>query len=243
MTTKTTENERLDVAPETGEDTRSRAERTVGVSRLLRRETALIFGGAAIVILLWGGFSGWGTPEQTATPDVEEASPPSEASVQPSLSGQEYLDLGRAALGATRIADAERLISAGLVVAESGQGRLRAELCRAMADVCNHRGETEVAAVYRNQAAELVSGLDATVLAVFSSVDDDVRAGRTRNARERLHQIALGGGPGEPGNPALVRECQRRLALTYEQEYLSGRVGRPLDRLPDPVLFEKVGSR
>ena len=217
------------------------------VSMLSNRDRILMGAGGAGAVLAWVLVStltgGEPAPTTEPAPEIPTAfSPPPKA--DPQLTPGEYLDLAKGAVKEARLPDARRHLERALGLGSSGPGSdasLRAELCRLMADVCHRTNQPHAAALYREQAASLMSGLDGTALAVFELAEADLAAGNVRAARRRYHAIALGGGQGGPSEAKLRGEAERRLARTYEAEFEASRQGE-LDRVFDPKVFDEGGS-
>lgn len=175
-------------------------------------------------------------PRPIGNPATRQLSKP-----QPRLTTKEYVDLGKGALKESRIAEARRHFESALSTRPVDR-RVRAEICQLMADVCHRSGQHDASALYREEAATLLSGLSDTALAVFAIAESELAHGRVRAARRRFHAIALGGGQAGPVDPALRSEAERRLARTYEAEFMA-MYGSTIDRIADPAVFVEKGSR
>ena len=181
-------------------------------------------------------FSGSPAPDRADPVEVTESVP---SQPKPRLTAREYLGLGEGALKEGRLMEARGHLERGLA-ARPEDARLRAELCDRMADVSDRLGRADVAALYREQSAALMSGLDDAALASFALAEADLAAGDPRAARRKLHLLALGGSAGERPDPRVRAEAERRLARAYEAEYAASRT-TPLNQIQSVTVFSEGG--
>lgn len=240
----TTLEEKTDAEPETEvaqTPRRSLRERFLGLSR---RDRNLMGAGVGVAVGMWvvASVLTGGDATTSQEPAVESATTRQPLQKPPAqLTPAEYLELGRGAVKEGRLTEARRHLERALASRPTDH-RLRAELCRVMADVCHRMDQPDAAALYREEAASLMSGLDGTALVVFQLAEADLAAGNVRAARRRYHAIALGGGQAFGSDTRVREEAERRLAKAYEAEFKATREA-PLDQMSDPVVFKERGIR
>lgn len=220
---------------------RSMGERIAGLSG---RDRVIIGAGVGIAAVTWilaSVLTGGETPPMRElvadAPNPQQSLPEPQAQLTPA----EYMELGRGAIKDGRYLQARRHVEQGLASHPKDVG-VRAELCRVMADILHRMGQPDAAALYREQAASFMSGLDGTEMLVFRLAEADLAAGNVRAARRRYHAIALGGGQAGGAHPRISTEAERRLARTYEAEF-KARSKLALDQVSDPTVFDLGGDR